>query len=84
LGYQGSEDDVLNQVFAIWNVFQRRGIKYSSITTTSSTSKKVASQYVRTFSDILNAKQANCVEGSILFASVLRKIGMAPFLVLLP
>jgi len=83
-GYQGSEDDVLNQIFTIWNVFQRRGIKYSSITTTSSTSEKVFSQYVRTFSDILKSNQANCVEGSILFASIMRKIGIDPFLILLP
>jgi hypothetical protein len=83
-GYQGSENDLVNQVFAIWNVFQRRGIKYSSITTTSSTSKKVVSQYVRTFTDTINSNQANCVDGSILFASILRKIGIDPFLVLLP
>jgi hypothetical protein len=83
-GYQGLERDVLNQVFAIWNVFQRRNIKYSSITTTSSTSEKVVSQYVRTFSDTINSNQANCVDGSILFASVLRKIGIDPFLILLP
>jgi len=83
-GYQSGDREVINQVFSIWNVFQRYGIKYSNITTTSSTSKKVYSQYVRTFSDILNSNQANCVEGSILFASVLRKIGIDPFLVLLP
>lgn len=83
-GYQGSEKDLLNQLFAVWNVFQRRGIKYSSITTTSSTSEKVISQYVRTFSDITNTNQANCADGSILFASVFRKIGIDPFLVLLP
>jgi len=83
-GYQGSEKDLFNQLFAIWNVFQRRGIKYSSITTTSSTSEKVVSQYVRTFSDIINANQANCADGSILFASVFRKIGIDPFLVFLP
>ena len=31
-GYQGSTEDVDNQVFAIWRALQNRGIKYSSIT----------------------------------------------------
>jgi len=83
-GYQSGDDEVMNQVFSIWNVFQRYDIKYSNINITSSTSDKIISQYVRTFSDILKSNQANCVEGSILFASVLRKIGIDPFLVLLP
>jgi hypothetical protein len=83
-GYQFDGNEVINQVFAIWNVFQRRGIKYSNITTTSSASQKIVSQYVRTFSDILKSNQANCVEGSILFASIMRKIGIDPFLIILP
>jgi len=32
----------------------------------------------------LNNSQANCVDGSVLFASLLRKIGIEPFLVLVP
>jgi len=84
VGYQGSKNEVISQVFAIWNVLQRRGFKYSSITTTSAISNRVYSQRVRFLSDSITTSQANCVDGSVLFASVLRKIGLDVFLVLMP
>ena len=34
--------------------------------------------------DSINAKQANCVDGSVLMASILQKIGIEPFLVMVP
>jgi len=84
-GYQSGEpENVYKQVFAIWTVFQKKGIKYSSITRSSGESEKVTSQTVRPMSESLKAVQANCVDGSVLFASVLRKIDMDPFLVLVP
>lgn len=84
VGYQAGEQYVSQQVFAIWNLFQRRGFQYSSITTPTGYSTEIYSQYVRTFEDSINTSQANCVDGSVLFASVLRKIGIDPFLVLIP
>lgn len=84
-GYQsGDPDAVLSQVFAVWNVLQRRGMKYSDISTESAASDKVFSQHVRLFDESVKATQANCVDGSVLFASVLRKIGIHPYLVLVP
>lgn len=83
-GYQGSADEVYRQVFAVWNVLQRRGFRYSNITQTSSVSSKVKSQYVRFFDDSIRTSQSNCVDGSVIFASILRKIGIDPFLVLIP
>ncbi|MDZ4406332.1 hypothetical protein [Prosthecobacter sp.] len=83
-GYQ-SEDpkEVMMQVFAIWNVLQRRGIKYSDVSTTTP-SKFVVSQTVRFLDDSIAATQANCVDGSVLMASLLRKIGLNPYLVMVP
>jgi hypothetical protein len=83
-GYQGSSDDVVQQVFAIWNVFQSHGIKYSGVTGTSAPQVNVISQYVRTLTESFNNNQANCVDGSVLFASVLQKIGIDTFLATLP
>jgi hypothetical protein len=83
-GYKKDEANVVLQVFAIWNVLQQRGIKYSNITTPSAYSEKVLSQHVRFIGDSLNYQQANCVDGSVLFASVFRKITLNPFLVLVP
>ncbi len=83
-GYQGGADDVYEQAFAVWNVLQRQGIKYSSITTPSAESKKVLAQHVRSLEDSIANTQANCVDGSVLFASVFRKLGLKTFLVIIP
>lgn len=84
-GYQsGDPQKVTQQVFAIWNVMQKLGFKYSSITTSSGSSPVIYSQYVRFLDQSLKATQANCVDGTILFSSILRKIGIDPFLVLEP
>ncbi|MEX1118563.1 MAG: hypothetical protein WEB60_07185 [Terrimicrobiaceae bacterium] len=84
-GYQSNnQDQVLLQVFAIWNVMQRRGLRYSDITTTSVEDEGVYSQHVRLFDESLNASQANCVDGTVLLTAVLRKIGLDVSLVLVP
>lgn len=83
-GYQsGDPDEVIAQVFAVWNVLQRRGIKYSDVSTTTP-SKFVFSQTVRFLDDTVEATQANCVDGTVLMASILRKIGIDAYLVLVP
>ena len=71
------------QVFAVWNVLQRRGIKYSDVSTTTP-SKFVVTQTVRFLEDSVAATQANCVDGSVLMASVLQKIGINSYLVMVP
>jgi hypothetical protein len=84
-GYQSEDPEkVIMQIYAVWNVMQRRGIKYSSVTTTASESETVLSQHVRLFDESVNARQANCVDGSVMLAAVLRKIGLDPYLVTVP
>lgn len=83
-GYQSEDPEVvMTQVFAIWHTLQRRGIKYSDITTNPG-SKHVYSQTVRFVEDSVDATQANCVDGSVLMASILRKIGLNVYLVMVP
>jgi len=83
-GYQsGDPKQVMMQVFAVWNALQRRGIKYSDISHTLP-SKFVVSQTVRFLDDSVRATQANCVDGSVLMASVLSKIGITSYLVMIP
>jgi hypothetical protein len=85
--FDGYQDDdpkkVMMQVFAVWNALQRRGIKYSDVSTTTP-SKYVVSQTVRFLDDSIKATQANCVDGSVLMASVLSKIGITSYLVMIP
>ena len=84
-GYQGNQEDVIAQVFAIWHVLQKRGFKYSNITTTTGKdSDAIGVQQVRFLDQAVSGAQANCVDGSVLFASVLRQIGIEPVLVLVP
>ncbi|HRH43347.1 MAG TPA: hypothetical protein PKY82_17065 [Pyrinomonadaceae bacterium] len=85
-GYQEDSKKVLLQAFAIWYILQKRGFKYSSITKTSGsgTSEKVFSQYVRLFDDAIKTSQANCVDGTVLMASILKKIGFRVALVNIP
>ncbi len=84
-GYQGKSDEaVLRQVYAIWDLLVARDVRYSSITTTSSDSEHILSQNVRLLEDTINNQQANCVDGSVLFVSLLRKIDIESFLVLVP
>lgn len=84
-GYQQADRDaVLKQAHAVWHVLQQRGIRYSSITRTASEHTSVRSQHVRFIDESLAMSQANCVDGSVLIASVLRKIDLAPVLVLVP
>lgn len=77
-------DETLKQVFALWSALQKRGLQYSSTTTTPGGSETVQSQYIRFIDQSLTNTQANCVDGSVLFASLLRKISIEPFLVTVP
>jgi len=86
MGYQTDAAGVSMQVFAIWNALQRRHVRYSNIATpsASSPSGNVYSQAVRFVDETIDSQQANCVDGSVLFASALYKIGIHPILVLKP
>jgi hypothetical protein len=87
--YQGDSErhidqHVFDQTFAIWYTLEKHGIKYSNIVTPSGESTFVFSQTVRPIEDSFQYQQANCVDGSVLFASILRKIGLHARLVLIP
>lgn len=84
IGYQGSEKMVDKQVYALWYVLQKRAFRYSSVSYSSLSSNVVYSQRVRTFEDALSSSQINCVDGSVLFASLLRAINITPVLVQMP
>jgi len=47
-------------------------------------SDTILSQHVRLVGDSTRTSQANCADGSVLFASIFRKIGLNAFLVVLP
>jgi hypothetical protein len=84
-GYQSrSKTEVYRQAYALWSALSQRDVRYSSITTSAAESESVGSQHVRLIDESINNGQANCVDGSVLMASLLRKIGIEPLLVLVP
>jgi hypothetical protein len=84
-GYQANDPtDVVKQVLAIWTALQKHEIQYSSVTETPGGSPLVRSQFVRFLDQSIAMTQANCVDGTVLFASLLRKVGINPALVAKP
>lgn len=87
IGEQGTDDDIINQMYWVWEYFANRDTRYSSITNTSNSndgSRNVESQYIRTFNEVVNNNQANCIDGTCMLASIYRKIGLDVNIVLVP
>jgi hypothetical protein len=86
-GYQEGEEIVDLQIAALWRVLHNKGIQYSSITENSFSNEedsKIQSQTIRTIDMSLKTQQANCVDGTALFASALKRFGINPVLVTVP
>lgn len=84
-GYQtGQPSAVTEQVFAVWAYILNHGITYSSISCTSNPSPNANVQHIRFIDQSLNSRQANCIDACVLFASILRKIGLKPIIFLEP
>jgi hypothetical protein len=84
-GYQAhNKTEVYRQAYALWHALSQRDVRYSSITKTVATAETVGSQHIRLLDESINNGQANCVDGSTLFASLLRKIDIEPILVHVP
>ncbi len=75
---------VLLQVFAVWEALRQHRIKYSDIGTTTTESESLYTLHVRFIEESLAESHANCVDASVMIASVLRRMGIDTFLVLEP
>ncbi|MFA5143046.1 MAG: hypothetical protein WC522_02595 [Candidatus Omnitrophota bacterium] len=84
-GYSGEKEDVMAEVKAVWAALKKRGLHYSTITASADDDNPyISSQYVRLLGESINYTQANCVDGSVLMASIFRKIGLNVSLIELP
>lgn len=85
VGYQDKRPEVaLQQVYAIWRALKARGITYSDVSVPIVKDDKCASQTIRFLDECIVNKQANCIDGTVMFASVLRKIGINTSIVCVP
>lgn len=83
-GYQKDAQSVTSQVEAIWHYALERGISYSSISCTSTPTKRSNVQHIRFFDEVYNTRQANCIDACVFFASIMRKIGLKPVIFVEP
>jgi hypothetical protein len=83
-GYRDGADAVYRQAWAIWRALAERGIRYSAANPGIARGPHVFSQRVRLLEQTWADRSANCIDGSVLIASALQRIGLRSFLVLVP
>jgi len=83
-GYEFGPDSVVRQMRAVWDALAARGLSYADLATTSGAVPDVTTQYVRFLDQTLHDQGANCVDASVLLASVFRRIGLRPVLIFKP
>lgn len=83
LGYQNNAD-VESQVRAVFDALKEAGIVYVNSVRDFNPDAGVKSQRLRLPAQSLRSKQANCVDGAVLFASLLEAMSLDPALVVLP
>lgn len=82
-GYQEGKD-VLTQVRAIFDALQAAQLTYVNSTVTFNPEESARSQRVRLPRESLVEQQANCIDGTLLFASLLEAASLNPALVIIP
>ncbi|MBN1640123.1 MAG: hypothetical protein JXA09_02715 [Anaerolineae bacterium] len=85
VGYQGDESGVTSQVKALFDALKAEGnITYVNSLIDFSPEQGFASQRVRLPRESLETHQANCIDGTVLFASLLEGISLNPAIVIVP
>jgi hypothetical protein len=74
----------LRRAWAIWGALQARGLRYAAGSPAITQGPRLWSQRVRLPATIWRERRANCVDGSLLIAAALERLGIPAFLVLLP
>jgi hypothetical protein len=85
IGYQGDKTALESQVQAIFESLKLNAdITYVNSVIAFSPDQGAANQRVRLPRESLSHKQANCIDGTVLFASLLEGISLSPGLALVP
>jgi hypothetical protein len=83
VGYQGTTEDVLGQVEAVWLALKSKGLAYSNIAKTTNSDLN-SFQHVRFIDESISSSQANCIDGCVVLASIFRKIDLNVSIALVP
>ena len=84
IGYQGDAEEVEAQVKAIYEALQEQQIQYVNSTLCLGASRGERMQRIRLPREALETKSANCIDGTVLMASLLEAASLNPAIVLLP
>lgn len=77
-------DERVHKAMSIWSALVRHGLHYAAGDPALSRGPAIYSQRVRLLADVWKERRANCLDGSVLIASVFEKIGIPAFIVLVP
>ncbi len=80
----GASAAKVDQVRAVWNALETHGLRYASGDPALSRGPNMYSQRVRLLAESWAERRANCIDSSVLIASVLERIGISTFIVLVP
>lgn len=84
-GYQGDRAAVEPQIKAIFDALKHKaGITYINSVIAFSPEEGAANQRVRLPAECLRDRAANCIDGTLLFASLVEAVSMSPAIVLVP
>jgi hypothetical protein len=85
VGYQGDPGVVLPQVMALFEALKREAnITFLNMPISFTPEQGFATQRVRLPRESLMDRQANCIDGTVLFASLLEAIALSPAIVIVP
>jgi len=74
----------LASAYAIWEVLQIHGVRYADEDPGVARGPVVWSQHVRLHDDVWSERRANCIDGSLLLAAALERLGIRSVLLLVP
>jgi len=83
-GYQGDEAEVLSQVRAVYEALAGSGIRYVNSVIDFTPESGSATQRVRLPSESIENVSANCIDGTVLMASLLEAVSLNPAIVIVP
>lgn len=86
VGYQGApQQGVESQIKAMFDALKAdAGVVYVNSVLTTSPREGFSDQRVRVPSETLRDRQANCIDGTVLYASLIEAASMSPALVIVP
>lgn len=83
-GYQAPPEQVQREVAAVYGILSDLGIGYRSAATSFINDRGMSGQKIHLPAESVQQTSANCIDGVVLFASVLEKMALRPVYVIVP